>query len=384
MTRIQRLLGVQSSPAPRWSGWTAPIAMTFAVVTACSALVLARPAEPVVHPAHEGHDVAFFGPADEVDLVAVLREIDAEEAEFFAVLRDAGVDNKTMMMILEKLGPDERVRHALSGEGSRQRRTEMHLRRLHQHLEQEVIAGRMSKLDATERFNHTLHEVQGQLRPALLDMAHRHMAEIKQKLDEQVEAGLMTEAEARQKLDLSHEKLKNKMLREFSGELREVKEIEQKLHAIGKQIKSDVAAGLITEDEAKLRYQDARKKFHGKQRDNLAFFPGAAERLHKLHDAVRADLKAGRITEKEAEQRIHAAAAELHEQLEYRRAHRSERTDSMRHRFQEIHEQVRADLEEGLITEAEAQDRMRAARLELREHFQAEMKQRPTHRSKNE
>ncbi len=33
MTRIQRLLGVQSSPVPRWSGWTAPVAMTFAVVT---------------------------------------------------------------------------------------------------------------------------------------------------------------------------------------------------------------------------------------------------------------------------------------------------------------------------------------------------------------
>ena len=355
MTRIQRLLGVQSSPAPRWTGWTAPIAITFAVVTACSALVLARPAETAVHPAHEGHDAAFFGPADEVDLVTLLREIDAEEAEFFAVLRDAGLDNKTMMMILEKLGPDDRVRHALSGDGWQKRRTEMHLRRMHQHLEDEVIAGRLSKQEAKDRFNHTLHEVQGQLRPALVHRARRHMAELKQKFHQQVEVGIMTEADAKQKLDQAHEKLKRTMLREFRGELREVRsvhEIEQKLHAIGTQIKSDVAAGLITEDEAKRRYQEARKKFHRNHRDNVAFFPGAVERLHTLH-----------------------------EHLENRRARRSHRAASMRDRLEEIHDQVRADLEEGLITEAEAEDRMRSARIELREHAQAEMKQKRSRRS---
>lgn len=333
MTRIQRLLGVQTAPAPRWSGWTAPIAMTFAVVTACSALALARPAETTVHPAHEGHDVAIFGPADEVDIVALLRELGSEEAEFFAVLRDAGVNNKTMMMILERLGPDERVRRALSGEGHRQRRTEMHLRRLHEHLEQEVIAGRLSRHDATEHFNHMVHKVQGRLRPALVERARRHMAEIKQKLREQVEAGLMTEDEAKQKLDQAHERLKSRMLRRSGGELHEVgevNEIKRKLHAIGTQIKADLAAGLITEEQAKRRFKAARQELHGKQRGDPAFFPGAAERLHKLHDEVRADLDAG------------------------------------------------------LITEAEAVDRMRAARIELRERFQADMKQHRARRSKKQ
>ena len=383
MTRIQRLLGVQKAPASRWNDWTAPIAMTFAVVTACSALALARPAETTVHPAHhDGHDMAFFGPQDEVDLVAVLREIDAQEAEFFAVLRDAGVDHKTMMMILERLGPDERVRRALSGEDRRHVRTEVRLRRLHEHLEQEVISGHMSKQEATERFNHTLHRMQGQLRPGLVDKARRHMERITQKLHEQVEAGLMTEAQAKRQLDQAHEKLKSRMLRRYGGELHDANEIEQKLHAIGTRLKADLAAGLITEEQAKRRFDAARKEIRGTQRGDPAFFPGAADRLHTLHDEIRADLDAGRITKKEAEQRIHAAAARFHEHLDRRREHRSERTDAMRHRLQKIHQQVRADLEEGLITEAEAEDLMRAARIELREEFQADMKQRPTRRSK--
>ena len=269
MTRIQRLLGVQTTQARRWSAWTAPIAITFAVVTACSALALARPAQTTVHPAHEGHDVALFGPLEDVDLVVLLRKIDAEEAEFFAVLRDAGLDNTTMMMILERLGPDDRVRRALSAEASRQRHAEMYLHTLHEHLEQKVIAGHLSKQDAARRFNESLHEVHGQLRPALVDRARRHIAEIKQKLHEQVEAGLITEAEAKQKLDRAHERLKNRLFRRFGGEPQEVSEIERKLRAVGKQIKADVAAGLITEAEAHDRMRAMRIELHEQLRAEM-------------------------------------------------------------------------------------------------------------------
>ncbi len=259
MTRIQRLLGAQTGAPTRSAGWMTPVGMTIAVVAACTALTLARPADEKEHPGPD-HDVAHFGPTDDVDLVALLQKIDAREAAFFAVLRDAGLDDETMMMILERLGPDERVRKALA----KADRHEVHeLHEVHEHLEREVTAGRMSKEHATRKFHTVLRKVEGKLPPRMVDEARREMAAVKERLTEQVEAGLMTEAEAKRALYQAHEELKTRLM----------------------------------------------------QRHERHVHPEAIDRLHALHDAVKADLEAGRISKQEAEQRIHAAADKLHRHM---------------------------------------------------------------------
>ncbi len=382
MTRIQRLLGVQSGSQSRSSGWMTPAAITIAVVTTCSALTLARPH----HEEHPDHDVAYFGQPHDVDVVAVLRRIGSEDAAFFEVLQEAGLDNQTMMMILEKLGPDERVQEALDHAAARSLHIELKLHKLHEQLEEKLAAGHISKEEATEHFHAVLEEVKADLRPSIIHEAEREMEAVKKRLDDQVAAGLITDAEAEGRFYDAHELLKARMMARGAGELKARKEFEDKLHAIGALIKADLAEGLITEVEAKQRYEKAKRKVMGMLRrvDN-AMIPGAVERLHKLHDSVRADLEAGRITQRQAEERIHAAAAKLHELMAKKEGHlRREMPDSMRARLKELHEEIKADYEAGLITGAEAEDLMRAAKLELQDQLRAEMEQRHEERRRHE
>jgi len=201
--------------------------MTIAVVAACTALTLARPADEKVHP----------GPDHNIDLVELLRKIDAREAAFFAVLRDAGLDDETMMMILERLGPDERVRRALA---------EADLHELHGHLEREVRAGRMSKKHAIKKFHGILREVEG--------------ADVKQRLTEQVKAGLITEAEAKKALHHAHDELKARLMHRHERHV--PPEAIERLHALHEAVKADLEAGLITEAEARDRMRAAKLELH--------------------------------------------------------------------------------------------------------------------------
>ena len=400
MTRIQRLLGVQSGSQARPAGWMAPAAITVAVVTACSALALARPAHHEEHPAHDG-DIAFFSGSHDVDVVAVLRELGSQDAAFFEVLREAGLDNRTMMMILEKLGPDEQVQKALERAAMGSRHLAFELHRLHGQFEKEVAAGLISKEQATKNYHLVLQEMKRVLTPVVIDESRLEMEAVKKRLDDQIVAGLITDVEAKELLHKAHDALKARLMalappddvqrvvvvdlldawgmpiHETYG-LKSRKEFEVKLHAIGTQLKADLAEGLINEVAAKQRYLEAEEKFYGKlHRANKVTFPGAVERLHKIHESVRADLEAGRITERQAEERIHAAAAAVHEMMAEQKGHlRHEMPDSMRDRLHQLHDEIMVALEDGIITEAEAEDRMRAAKLELHEQLKAEMEQR--------
>ncbi len=377
MTRIQRLLGVKTGTPARTGGWMTPAVITIAVVTTCSALTLARPAEHDERHAHD-RDVAHVDVSHDVDVINVLREVGSEDVAFFEVLREAGLDNQTMMMILEKLGPNERVQKALDAAAVRSVYVELKLHRLHEQLEEKVAAGHISKDEAREHFRVMLKEVKQDLGPRIIHEAERRMAEVKLRLDDQVAAGIITDAEAEAQLHEAHDALKARMMTDRSSELKARKDYEDKLHAIGLKVRADLAEGLITEVEAKTRYEQAKKMMGVLRRVDRSKLPAdAVERLYKLHESVRADLEAGRITKRQAEERIHAAAAKLHELMARKQEHlRHEMPDSMRARLQELHEEIKADYEAGLITEAEAKDMIRAAKLELQEQLKAEMNER--------
>ncbi len=375
MTRIQRLLCVQPGTQARPGGWLASAAITIAVVTACSALALARPAEH--GEPHHGHDADVTLHPHDVDVVGVLRELGSEDAAFFEVLRDAGLDNRMMMMILEKLGPNERVQKALEEASARSLHIELRLHKLNEQLEEKVAAGHISRDEARLHFEAMLQEVKQDLRPSVIDEARRHMATVKLRLEDQVAAGIITDAEAEVQLHEAHDALKARMMARGAGEWKARKEFEVQLHAIGAQLKADVAEGLITEAEAKQQYEAKKKVMAMLRQVDTGILPGAVERLHKLHESVRADLAAGRISERQAEERIHAAATEVRELMAKKKGRlRDEMPESMRARLKELHEEIRADYEAGLITGAEAEDLMRAAKLELHEELKAEMEQR--------
>ena len=384
MTRIQRLLGVRTGPQARTGGWMAPAAITIAVVTACSALTLARPAHHEEHPAHDG-DIVFFGGSHDVDMIAVLRDLGSRDTEFFEVLREAGLDNATMMMILEKLGPDEQVQKALERAAMGSRHLEFELHRLHGQFEKDVAAGLISKEQATKKYHLVLQEMKGLLTPVVIDESQREMDAVRKQLDEQIAAGRILDVEAEYLLHDAHDALKAKIMARGVGEPKVLKEFVVKLHGIGTQLKADLAERLITEAEAKQRYVEAGEQFYGKlHRANNARFPGAVERLHKIHETVRADLEAGRITQRQAEERIHAAAAKLHKRMAAQMEHpRHEMTDSMRARLHDLHDEIKADYEAGIITKAEAGELMQAAKLELHEQYRARFERRHADKGHN-
>jgi hypothetical protein len=246
-------------------------------------------------------------------------------------------------MILKKLGPDPDVQKALDVAAVKSQYVELKLRHLHEQLEKDVAAGHLSKEQATEKFHVVLKEVQRDIRPSLIAEATREMKAIKEQLADEVAAGLITEAEAKDRAYQAHEELKARMMSRRT-----------ELHT-------------VREHEGKLR-----------RANNLRFpDPEKVEHLRQLHDEVRAELKAGRITEHEAEQRIHAAARQLHQLMAVREGKlRREMPDSMRARLNEIGMQIRADVAAGLITKEEGRDRMQAAKHELHEQYREEFERR--------
>ena len=377
MTRIQRLLGVQSGSQARSGGWMASAAITIVVVTACSALTLARPAHHEEHPAHD-KDIALVGGSHDVDLIAVLRELGSKDTEFFEVLREAGLDNRTMLMILEKLGPDEQVQKALKSAAMGARHLEFELHRLHGQFEKDVAAGLISKEQATKKYHLVLQEMKRVLTPVVIDEAKREMAAVKEELAQQVAAGFITDAEAKDRIEEAHDALKTRIMAGGAGELHARRVFEDKLHVIHDQIKAELADGVLTEAEAKQRYLEVREQFAGRLHrvDNVLFPAEAVAHLHELHESVKADLEAGRITKRQAEKRIHAAAAKLHEMMDKHGQVRHEIPAAMRDRLHEIHDKISAALEAGLITESEAEDRIRAAKRELHEQVRDVYEQR--------
>ena len=109
------------------------------------------------------------------------------------------------------------------------------------------------------------------------------------------------------------------------------------------------------------------------------------DRFRVIHQEIEEQLKAGLITEKEARERIRRFEQELHEHLKMRQHDRRSETEKLfEERMDEVHRQLRVDLEAGLITEKEARRRLDAARKELHEKLIAETHEGHRHPEKND
>lgn len=374
MHRIQRLLGVPARPLARGNAWLAPLFITLTLAGAVSALALARPVEP-----GEGAQSEFppFGEdaIEHVDLVAVLREVGAPEADLVAVLRDAGMTNEELLILLDRLAPEPRVADALRHATLGERFIKAHLHEVHEHVRDELAAGRITEQEARERMEQAAAEVHRHLeamaRPPLLpphdaDAIHQRMKRLYDEVRLQVEQGLITEEQAHRRLraaaddlhaQLGIEHLPRAELDAMHGEMRRVHE----------QVDADLEAGLISQDEAAARIDRAMQKVHDKLRKLVA--EDHVVRLRKLHEDIKVKVEAGIITEEEARRQMHDAARELIEAggVASRAPMSDAEAEFVKQRMFEIHDQVRADLEAGRITETQAAKRLHQAKLELHE-----------------
>ena len=440
MHRIQRLLGVKTkTSAAGLLGWMAPLAITLVMVAALSAMTLAPPSDEP-----EGHWVeAPYGEAHGVDVVAILREIGVEEAQLVALLREVGLDNRTLLMVMESIGTDERVIRALGQafevehlhesklhearehvtaklaaglmteaeaeahldgvrielhDHFRARASEHHvlvdtaerqLIELRRHLEDELGAGRISENEAKRRLDRAREEIHARLaerkvhRTMVAELFEMHVAEIHRQIETDLAEGLITQKQARERMRQAKRDLHAKLVGELADRL---PIIAQRLGDIQREIKDQVMAGLITEKEAHERLGRAKRELHAK----LLLEFGARgddveDRFRVLHQEIEEQLKAGLITEKGARERLWRVTQELHEHLKRRQHDRRSETEKLfEKRMDELHRQLRADLEAGLITEKEARRRLDAARKELHEKLIAETHERHRHPGKND
>ena len=107
-------------------------------------------------------------------------------------------------------------------------------------------------------------------------------------------------------------------------------------------------------------------------------------RLKQMHEDLKQQVAAGEITEEEAEQRMREVKEGLHERHDMPFGERPQRDDlrvrimrELEARIHEARDRIHADLDAGLITEEEAERQMEDVHRELREGLMHRIHERP-------
>jgi beta-lactamase regulating signal transducer with metallopeptidase domain len=324
MNRIRRLAGLQTVPSSRMGGWVAPAAATLAVMMTLSAVALARPAHDDKAPFHE--DV-ILTQIHEADVVSTLEALDAREAALIRALRDAGLDDRTLVLVLEAMDADPSVMRAVRGAGGKRGPfLGARLHRLHEEIEADLEAGVITQDEARQRLDRARREIHEHLEAGRLHRMHRaegerpgeRLLKMQQQIEDNLAAGRITEKQAQKRLEEIRAR-HLKRIQENDGRRHEMaKAIADRLDAISEKIHRDLDAGVITQDEAKARMHRAMQEIHRRMGDRIrgrqrALPPAVREKMQAIHEEVEADLAAGIITKEEARQRLEHARQEIHE-----------------------------------------------------------------------
>ncbi len=378
MNRIQRLLGVKVRPAGSRGAWITPLAITLAMITAVSALALARPAEIRERHPHPDHDLALVGDRDvieQIDLVAILERIDAEETALFSLLREAGLDNHELLIVLEGLSPGRRVANAIEHAMHEARFVKSKMHESRAYVQQEVAAGRMSEADAREHLELVKVKLEKHFakmaeqrhnRMIVDDAVHDRMRRLHDTIRADLTAGLITEQQATARLQEAEQELHEWMRHRRNATHEILAGFKREMQRVHEQVDAALEAGLITEDEAADRLRQAAETLHFKAMKLVE--AGGAEKLHAVGDQLKADVKAGLITEEEAWELFHQAKR----QMDDGRRMRHEMGAAMEFveaNMRAIHDQVKADLAAGRLTASEAEKRLQMARIAFHEQW---------------
>jgi hypothetical protein len=201
------------------------------------------------------------------------------------------------------------------------------------------------------------------------------MQAIHEEVEADLAAGIITKEQARQRLEHArqeiHEHLEAGRLHRMQRDVGE--RPGERLLKMQKQVEDDLAAGRITEKQAQARHEEIRARHLKRVQENDGrrheIAKAIAERLDAIGDEIHRDLDAGVITEEEAKERMHRAMQEIHRRIGERiRGRQFALPPDMREKMQAIHEEVEADLAAGIITKEQARQRLEHARQEIHEH----------------
>jgi hypothetical protein len=323
MNRIRRLFGLQTVPTKRLGGWLAPAAAMLAVAVTLSAVAMARPVEGKrPKPAHP--EIVFE--AQDSDVVSVLESMDAKEAALFRTLRDAGLNDRMLVMVLEAMEPEPEVLKAVQAANMR-RGVARRLRNFHERIEADLEAGRITEQEAQERIERMERGIHERMAAGRMDGRRprgdharmKHDPERAHKrIQEALDAGEITEEEAKERL----ERMKTRRLRAVAErEMQQAiaRRIAEHMETIHAEIEEALANGEITEEEAQARLEQVKQRIHerlGRMHGRRGHVPEEVmQRMKAIHDEIRAQLEAGEITEAEARQRLQQARQALHEEF---------------------------------------------------------------------
>jgi hypothetical protein len=210
---------------------------------------------------------------------------------------------------------------------------------IHEEVEADLEAGVITQDEARQRLDRARREIHEHLEAGRLHRMHREDGErpgerllkMQRQIEDDLAAGRITEKQAQERLE-GNKARHLKRIREDDGRRHEMaKAIADRLDAISEKIHRDLDAGVITQDEAKKRMHRAMQEIHRRMGDRIrgrqrALPPAVREKMQAIHEEVEADLAAGIITKEEARQRLEHARQELHEHL------RSTMKERYRHR----------------------------------------------------
>ncbi len=273
MNRIRRVAGLPLVHSRRPVGWMAPLAVAGAVVLVVSSVGMSRPVE---RDRREPQGAAVER-RSQPDVVAVLREMGAEEAEFIAVLRDAGLDDRELMIVLERIGLDEKVRRSFEHAARRHVDLDEDVRGIHERIVVELEAGRITEAEAEVRLHQSMMELHEKIRAGDLDVRRRvrHHGEIEEavraRIAAEVAAGIITEEEAQRRLERTGAELRRHsgdhiahLRHPLAAEL-----IEAKMRAVREEIHREVEAGRMTMEEASERLDAVRLELRKEIKDQI-------------------------------------------------------------------------------------------------------------------
>ncbi len=395
MNRIRRLAGVQMVPSRGVGGWMAPLLVTASVLAIASAASVAAAVE---RQEHRSHGEAEINAIDRIDIVAFLREHEVEHAEVIATLREGGLNNRQLMGVLGIMGTNSQIMGAIrAAAGRAAERAAFVAKKMHgvrDAVQRNLASGKITEGEAHRRLELAEEKLEtlAKAREARRRSHHREMNALERRLknlhaeiEEDVAAGRLSPQEAEERLAKAKHEVHARLKKRWENRLHPAatdKRIESEIDRLREQIKEDLALGRITEDEAERRLDESRRDVllewthEGPLRKRR---PGTdvSEGLFAVLKVVHDDLAAGRITEAEAHERL----MEAKEKFEFHREYdvfEHQRDRELESKVRALRARVEDELAAGLITEAEAAERLKKL------HRERDQRRRPRHRRHEE
>lgn len=194
---------------------------------------------------------------------------------------------------------------------------------------------------------------------------HRYM-QVMQKIKGAVEEGKLTEEAAEEKLIAIRMQMFDQDER-YRDHDREMKEKKRHYMQVMREIKNAVEQGRLSEEEAEEKLIAVRKKMFDQKEHEADHDPEMEmkkRRYMQFTEKIKATVGEGKLSKEEAEKQLIAVRKKMSDQKEHEGDHDREMDLKMR-RYMRFAEEIKAALEEGKLSEEEADKKLVAMRQKI-------------------